>query len=200
MKILNLYSGIGGNRKFWGNDHQITAIESNEDIADIYKQFFPNDEVIVADAHEYLLKNHKNFDFIWNSPPCPSHSRIRNIGVKGNRYDEVYPDMKLYEEIILLQHHARKEVKWVVENVIPYYKPLIIGKNLHRHMFWSNFFIRDYHITDNRKHRDIKGDSTVYGISLKEFDVKNKRKILRNMVNPDLGLHVFKESLQLPYN
>lgn len=25
MKILNLYSGIGGNRKLWGNSHSITA-------------------------------------------------------------------------------------------------------------------------------------------------------------------------------
>jgi len=25
MKILNLYAGIGGNRKLWGNDHEITS-------------------------------------------------------------------------------------------------------------------------------------------------------------------------------
>ena len=33
MKILNLYAGIGGNRLLWGNDHDITAIEYNLEIA-----------------------------------------------------------------------------------------------------------------------------------------------------------------------
>jgi site-specific DNA-cytosine methylase len=68
MKILNLYSGIGGNRKLWGDAHEITAIEFNEEIAMIYKDYFPNDEVIIADAHEFLLKNYMNYDFIWSSP------------------------------------------------------------------------------------------------------------------------------------
>ena len=40
MKILNLYAGIGGNRKLWGDEHQITAVENEQDIADVYKHFF----------------------------------------------------------------------------------------------------------------------------------------------------------------
>lgn len=36
MNILNLYAGIGGNRKLWGNNHNITAVEINPDIAEIY--------------------------------------------------------------------------------------------------------------------------------------------------------------------
>lgn len=32
MKILNLYCGIGGNRKSWGKDHDITAVEINPEI------------------------------------------------------------------------------------------------------------------------------------------------------------------------
>ena len=32
MKILNLYCGIGGNRRLWGNDHEVTAVENNEKI------------------------------------------------------------------------------------------------------------------------------------------------------------------------
>ena len=79
MKILNLYAGIGGNRKLWGNEHEITAVEINPQIAKIYQDFFPNDTVIVADAHQYLLEHYKEFDFIWSSPPCPTHSRIRKV-------------------------------------------------------------------------------------------------------------------------
>jgi len=69
MKVLNLYAGIGGNRKLW-EDVDVTAVELNPDIAKIYQDFFPNDKVIVADAHKYLLKHYKEFDFIWSSPPC----------------------------------------------------------------------------------------------------------------------------------
>jgi site-specific DNA-cytosine methylase len=79
MKILNLYAGIGGNRKLWGDEHEVTAVENNEKIAKIYKDLFPKDQVIIADAHEYLLEHHKEFDFIWSSPPCPTHSVCNNF-------------------------------------------------------------------------------------------------------------------------
>ena len=58
MKILNLYAGIGGNRKLWGDDHEITAVEWKENIANIYRDFFPKDRVVVANAHGYLLENY----------------------------------------------------------------------------------------------------------------------------------------------
>ena len=63
MKILNLYAGIGGNRKLWPDGHEITAVEYNPGIAEMYKHFHPKDTVVVGDAHEYLLKNYKNFDY-----------------------------------------------------------------------------------------------------------------------------------------
>lgn len=69
MKILNLYAGIGGNRKLWGDEHEITAVEYDPKIAEIYQKFFPNDKVIVTDAHQYLLEHFQEFDFIWSSPP-----------------------------------------------------------------------------------------------------------------------------------
>lgn len=72
MKVLNLYCGIGGNRRQWENV-EVTAVEHNESIAAIYKDLFPNDIVIVADAHQYLLDHYSEFDFIWASPPCPTH-------------------------------------------------------------------------------------------------------------------------------
>ena len=39
MNVLNLYAGIGGNRKYWENV-EVTAIEYNEEIANVYKHFF----------------------------------------------------------------------------------------------------------------------------------------------------------------
>ena len=139
MKILNLYAGIGGNRKLWGDEHEITAVEFDFRIAAVYADLFPNDRVIVTDAHDYLIKHFKEFDFIWSSPPCPSHSQMRknmSVDVMGAR--PLYPDLKLYEEILFLQHYFKGQ--WVVENVKPYYKYLIDPTfTLGRHPYWSNF-------------------------------------------------------------
>lgn len=63
-KILNLYAGVGGNRKLWGNEYEVTAVEYEQYIADAYKELNPNDEVIVADAHQYLIENFQKFDII----------------------------------------------------------------------------------------------------------------------------------------
>src|SRR5690606_23249146 len=135
MKILNLYAGIGGNRKLWGDEHEITAVEWDQETANVYQDYFQNDKVIVGDAHQYLLDHFKEFDFIWSSPPCPSHSKINLSMVR----ELEYPDMKLYQEIIFLNQWF--DGKFVVENVIPYYKPLIPAIEIERHLFWANFKI-----------------------------------------------------------
>ena len=152
MKILNLYAGIGGNRKLW-EKIEVTAVENNPDIAEVYQDLYPDDKVIVGDAHEYLLKHYKEYDFIWSSPPCPTHSQIRfNIGFKANRkykkVDAVYPEMSLYQEIILLQHYF--DGLWVVENTIPYYKPLIDGMKSGGHIWWANFPIKNIDIWEQK--------------------------------------------------
>lgn len=134
IKILNLYAGIGGNRKLWSGDIMVTAVEINPEIAKIYQDFFPNDKVIVTDAHQYLLEHYKEFDFIWSSPPCITHTRInKNFGRVR------FVDLKLYEEIIFLQSWFKG--KFCVENVIPYYKPLIPYQQIDRHYYWCNFRI-----------------------------------------------------------
>jgi len=206
IKVLNLYAVIGGNRKLWENV-DVTAVEFNKDIARIYKDFFPQDEVVIEDAHEYLLNNYKKYDFIWSSPPCPSHSRT-NWFLHGQGHIR-YPDMKLYEEILFLKHWAKSK-KWVVENVIPYYKPLIKPQELGRHYFWANFVINPIKIdyvdigTMNRqasKHaqrRALISEAEVpelvdlHGLDIRKYrHVKNKRRILRNCVLPKIGTHIF---------
>ena len=190
IKILNLYAGIGGNRKLWSGDIEVTAVEYNSDIAKVYREFYPNDTVIVGDAHQYLLEHYKEYDFIWASPPCPTHSDIRRCGVHKGQYEALYPDMTLYQEIILLQHFATGY--WCIENVKPYYEPLIQpNKILQRHLFWSNIDIKSYNKIDDRIHSEITGSKEVYGFNLNNKDITDKRKILRNLVNPDLGLHIF---------
>ena len=140
MKILNLYACLGGNRYKWDEvtDVEVTAVELDPELAKMYQKRFPNDKVIVGDAHQYLLDNYKEFDFIWASPPCPTHSRFKLNQAKGTgNHKPVFPDMKLYEEIIFLKHYFNG--KWCVENVIPYYEPLIPAKKRGRHLYWTNF-------------------------------------------------------------
>jgi hypothetical protein len=95
LKVLNLYAGIGGNRKLWSNV-DVTSVEYNEEIAMIYKDHYPGDTVVVGDAHKYLLEHYKEFDFIWASPPCLSHSKVRHMASKAGDYDPIFPDMTLW--------------------------------------------------------------------------------------------------------
>jgi len=196
LRVLNLYCGLGGNRKLWQNV-EVTAVEYDPAIAQIYKNFFPDDKVVCVDAHQYLLDHYKEYDFIWSSPPCPTHSDIRRCGVHAGQYEAKYPDMQLYEEIILLQNFAPKDCKWVVENVKPYYTPLIPAKEIERHLFWTNFDITTIKLNDKRVHNDIIGSKVVYGFDLENYTGIDKRKCLRNMVNPDLGLHILNEALNI---
>lgn len=192
MKILNLYSGIGGNRKLWkGVD--VTAVENDPGIAKVYSDLFPKDELVIGDAHEYLRQHFKEFDFIWSSPPCQSHSSFRqNICVRYRGTEAVYPDMKLYEEILFLQANAT--CPWVVENVKPYYKPLIEGQLIQRHMFWASEEIADKDFKkDKIRTAQIPDLQKLHGVDLSDYKLKNKRQILRNCVLPELGLHVYKE-------
>ena len=197
MKILNLYAGIGGNRKLWGDDHQITAVEYDPKVAAVYRDLFPNDEVIVGDAHQYLLDHFQDYDFIWSSPPCPSHSRLRksmSVGVMGSV--PLYPDMKLYEEILLLQHYFKGN--WVVENVKPYYEYLIEPTFiLGRHPYWSNFMVdpKEYESDGIIVNGAAQRIAERFGYDLSGYDLPDKRKALRNCVNPEMGLHILRHAV-----
>ena len=142
-KILNAYAGVGGNSKFWG-DHDITAIELNPKIAAVYQKLNPTHKVIIGDAHEYIRENYAEFDFIWSSPPCQTHTKM----VKATRHkNRKYPNMALYEEMLFLQHFFKGS--WVIENVVPFYEPLIEPTSkVGRHCFWGNF---DFDVEDVKR-------------------------------------------------
>ena len=192
IKVLNLYAGIGGNRKLWENV-EVTAIENDEGVAACYHQFFPNDKIILADAHQYLLEHFSEYDFIWSSPPCPSHSHIRKeLGVEASGQNKpIYPDMKLYEEILFLQGYAK--CKWVVENVVSWYEPLIKPFESGDHYFWANFVIPKL-VTQSRSHMgSITELEKRKGFTLRnaQFFKLDKRKALRNCVEPEVGKDIF---------
>lgn len=203
LKVLNLYAGIGGNRKKWTNV-EVTAIEYDPKIANLYKELNPEDSVIITDAHDFLLNNHQDFDVVWSSPPCQSHTKMIR---SGRNRKPIYPDMKLYEEILFLKYDFKG--KFVVENVKPYYEPFLNPTKIGRHLFWSNFDIPAMdnvpHFKNMMNRQNVKEKQLLHewlGIFY-EGNVYYKgnhcpTQILRNCVHPDLGLHVFKQILNEP--
>jgi DNA (cytosine-5)-methyltransferase 1 len=197
IKVLNNYCGLGGNRKKWPENVKVTAVEHNPEIAAIYQEYFPEDTVIVGDAHEYLLKHYKEFDFIWSSPPCPTHSRARFWGSKGGTCGVAYPDWKLWQEILFLKHHCEKP--YVVENVIPYYQGDVFIEptiELERHLFWSNFKIRPFDFGEAEQRINVtKPSDTVFGFNIADKKINHRKgQLLRNLVNPELGLYIFEQA------
>lgn len=196
IKVLNAYAGLGGNRKLWENV-EVTAIEIDPMIANIYKEFFPNDKVVVGDAHQYILEHYQEFDFIWSSIPCITHSTLAlmcglsNDQSTGNfKKRPCYPDMKLYEEVIFLHNYYKG--LWVVENVKSYYEPLIKPQEIQRHFFWCNFNLHKIKLeADNIKWGKIDEWQERFGFYLNKYTNLDKRKALRNCVHPKLGLSIF---------
>lgn len=191
MNVLNLYSCLGGNRLKW-TDCSVTAVENDPYLAEMYQERFPEDRVIVADAHQYLLDHYKEFDFIWSSPPCPTHSKSRFA--RRETTTPEYPDMKLYQEIIFLDNWF--DGKYCVENVIPYYEPLIPGKKRGRHLYWTNFNLPSD--LNERKASIMEGkDEVNRWCEFHEYDFFKYKgsqridKIASNLVDYEAGLTVF---------
>lgn len=198
IKVLNLYACLGGNRYKWDEvaDIEVTAVEWDEELAKLYQERFPNDTVIVADAHQYLLDHYKEFDFIWSSPPCPSHSRARFA--RKNTTTAIYPDLKLYEEVLFLENYF--EGKYVVENVIPYYEPLISAKKRGRHLYWTNFNLPND--LNERKSSIMEGkDEVTKWCEFHDYDFRKYKgeqrtdKIARNLVDYEAGKTIFETYL-----
>ena len=200
MRVLNLYAGLGGNRKLW-TGCQVTAVENEPKIAAVYQRLHPDDVVVVGDAHQYLLDHYDEFDFVWTSPPCQTHSKM----AKATRHKlRRYTDMSLYQEILFLQNFFKG--KFVVENVVPYYDPMIEPtKRIGRHLFWSNF---DFEAEEVKQPPDfinlcsVKGKLALQqwlGIYYEENIYYGNNhcpaQILRNCVHPELGLQIYQAAI-----
>jgi DNA (cytosine-5)-methyltransferase 1 len=200
MKILNLFAGIGGNRRLWSSDHQITSVEYDSKTAYLYNCLYPNDEIIIDDAFDYLIKNMETFDIIWASPPCQSHTKLMSL--QFHQGSQSLPDMRLYSIIIYLQKWFKG--KYIVENVCPYYNPLIKPSiKLERHLFWTNFIVaskkidpikigRHGYITNEKLMRQLGFDSKHF----KLFTKNEIRQWLYNCVNPEVGKYLLHQALK----
>jgi DNA (cytosine-5)-methyltransferase 1 len=194
IKVLNLYACLGGNRYKWDEvaDIEVTAVELDPEAARLYQERFPNDKVVVADAHQYLLDHYKEFDFIWSSPPCPSHSKARFA--RKSTTTAIYPDFKLYEEVVFLDNYF--DGKYCVENVVPFYEPLIAGKKRGRHLYWTNFNLPND--LQERKVSIMEGNDEVKRwCEFHDYDFyqyngsQTTVKMARNLVDYEAGKTIF---------
>jgi DNA (cytosine-5)-methyltransferase 1 len=201
MRILNLYACLGGNRYKWDEvtEVEVTAVEWDEELAKLYQERFPNDKVIVADAHQYLLDHYKEFDFIWSSPPCPSHSRINISQYTRESWKPRYPDFRLYQEVVFLDNFFKG--KYVIENVIPYYEPLIPAQERGRHLYWCNFRLPN--VLTDRKNPDLSRTKNLVSALSKFHDYdfrkykgeQSVQKIARNLVDYEAGKAILETAL-----
>ena len=203
-KILNLYACLGGNRYKWdevADNLEVTAVELDPELAKLYQERFPKDIVIVADAHQYLLDHYKEFDFIWTSPPCPTHSKSRFARHESTTPE--YPDMKLYQEIIFLDNYFKG--KYCVENVVPFYEPLVAGKKRGRHLYWANFNIpsdlkaRKASIMEGKN--EVKNWCEFHDYNFYQYKGKQRiDKIARNLVDYEAGKTILETALNVQKN
>lgn len=208
IKVLNLYACLGGNRYKWdevakeaGIEIEVTAVELDPEAARLYQKRFHNDIVIVTDAHEYLRLHFKEFDFIWSSPPCPSHSRVRMSQKSRETFEAIYPDLKLYEEVLFLENYF--DGKYCVENVIPYYEPLIPAQKRGRHLYWTNFTLPNN--IDREELKGIVGGKSKNEVKMlckfHDYDFYKYKgeqrvdKMARNLVDYEAGRKIFETAL-----
>ena len=202
-RILNLYACLGGNRYKWdevADNIEVGAVELDPYLAEMYQERFPNDTVIVADAHEYLLNNFKDFDFIWSSPPCPTHSKVRVSQKNREDFDFKFPDMKLYEEVIFLDNFFGG--KWCVENVVPYYEPLMPAQKRARHLYWTNFRLPNS-LNERKQPKGFIMTGSKPNENFHEIDLTNykgdqrKDKIARNLVDYEAGRTILETAMEI---
>ena len=200
MKILIGCAGIAGESELWSDiENDITHVELDPKIAKVISDRKPSRNVVVGDAYEYLLNNYQEYDFIWFSPPCQANSRMIRSG--KNRKPR-FPDLKLYELKIFLDYNFKG--KYCIENVIPYYTPVIEPTaKLGRHLFWANFNISNFELPQIPNFimlGTVKGSVELknwLGINYEGNLYYNGNhdpcQVLRNCVHPELGLSVFND-------
>lgn len=144
--------------------------------------------MVVGDAHQYLLDHYEEFDFIWSSPPCPTHSRLN-----FSRNVKTYPSMVLYQEILFLRSWFKG--KFCVENVVPYYEAIIKPSvELGRHLFWTNFPVPNKQFTNIDVSRSTQEELSLdLGMPIPRH---NARKLLRNCLKPEIAEHLFNSAFK----
>ena len=112
--------------------------------------------------------------------------------------------MKLYQEIIFLDKIYVG--KYVVENVIPYYQPLIPAQKRHRHLYWANFNLPKVlttrkSISWQQATNELSMWCDFHEYDFKKYEGKQRRnKIARNLVDYEAGKTIFQTVVDILQN
>lgn len=203
LRVLNAYAGIGGNRHLWPAHWRITAVENDPRVAAEYSRRYPDDIVLVEDAHEFVMEHFDDFDGVWSSPPCPTHSRLAiNVAKRAGREPE--PDPRLWAEIAVLRDYGGR---YVVENVHTYYPPPIAPDAVtERHYYWTNnapellWPLAVLPVSGRRVGLTADSIAESYGLPpLPPGSVADRRKAMRNAVVPIEGLVMAQSAFEPSY-
>lgn len=111
--------------------------------------------------------------------------------------------MSLYQEIIFLNTYCHG--KYCVENVIPYYPPLIPAKQRGRHLYWTNFNLPN--VLSERKVKvgsgidEVKKLCEFHQIDVSEYKGEQRKdKIARNLVDYEAGRTIFETAMGIIKN
>lgn len=194
LRVLNAYAGIGGNRHLWPANWKVTAVENDERVAGEYARRYPDDTVLVDDAHAVVMERAAHFDAVWTSPPCPTHSRLA-INVAKRKCVEPVPDPRLWDEIA---HLSALGGRYVVENVHTYYVPPIPPDVVTaRHYYWASDVpvmlteLATLPVSGRMVGLTADAIADSYGLPpLPPGSVRDRRKAMRNAVVPHEGLEI----------
>ena len=210
FKVLDLFAGIGGTTlgiisylESYGSepfDYEYIAIENDPEVIEAREKLFNIYEghtlyIINTDAYTFLnTTSSKEYDFIWASPPCQSHSRLNMF------YNRKNPDMRLWSLITRLQ---QQQIPFIVENVEPYYRePIQHTLELGRHRFWSNKPLLPFEVPERQKDwgwMGIPDWEEYHGIESRVTshikDRMKRRQVLRNMTHYSISYSIIKQIL-----
>lgn len=202
LKILDLFCGVGGVargfQKFLneqGIEYEYHAVDIDRSILLAHKVVNKNSVTILRDAYSFEDDELSQYDFIWASPPCETHS----IAGIWRRKFGVEPDMRLYELIIKLH---RLGIPFVVENVKPYYNPPIKPTSkANRHVLWSNLSIKPVevdlpyftHIKDKIKDLIWYHQLEKHEKAIRRILGKKTRDALRDMVHWKIAYEIARQ-------
>jgi DNA (cytosine-5)-methyltransferase 1 len=125
--------------------------------------------------------------------------RKTNTGEGERKSKATYPNMMLYEEIILLQHFFKG--KFCIENVIPYYEPLIPGQKRGRHLYWTNFILPadlGDRKASNFIHSKVSQLSRFHDYDFTKYNGEQRvDKMARNLVDYEAGRTILETALNI---
>lgn len=210
LKLLNLYSGIGGNvYKLDRAQFEITSIENNPKVAAVYQELNPDDEIIITDALNYLKQHFKKFDIIWMSPPCQTHSKLQHSQRKRVNRSVNIIDPQLWQCILFgYQHLNDQSIIWIVENVEPWYNKYwnFPHVKLGRHYYYSN---ANFHNISTKnpgnfskmnlaaliKFHGLPIDDNIMEL-IRSIDRQHPRVVLRNCVHPGEAAQIMQQLIK----